>query len=157
MVSDTANNAGLIPFCLAMPPKYGHRRSLTSGLRIGTRSLVLKNAVDVQRVECVHQERNFLMNRAIIQQYICMLFRLLPLNIPISFRNSFSIVPLRDGIAFYRLPSPERLRGWATFVTSLRNAGYCLVYATRVIGCGNRNLVFRPKNDAIRSFQREKS
>jgi hypothetical protein len=35
-------HAGLTPFCFAIPPKYGQRRSLTSGPSIGSRSFVLK-------------------------------------------------------------------------------------------------------------------
>ena len=34
--------SGVIPFCLAIPPKSGQSRSLSSGFNIVARSLVLK-------------------------------------------------------------------------------------------------------------------
>jgi hypothetical protein len=42
LVCNPALHLGVIPFCLAIPPKSGQSRSLSSGFNIVARSLVLK-------------------------------------------------------------------------------------------------------------------
>jgi hypothetical protein len=101
---------GMIPCCLAMPPKNGQRRSLISGLRIATLSFVVKmqwifneQKVLAKQTFCTTKfTRNNLL-------YLCF-FILLPFNRPSGTDRLFLGLTGAKAPAYHHRVPPGRLR-----------------------------------------------
>jgi hypothetical protein len=102
---------GMIPFCLAIPPKNGQRRSLISGLRIATLSFVVKMQW-IFREQNVLAMQGFCITEGAILQHIRFMFLSIWRfsNVPLGRVAFFLIDTGAKAPAYYHRVPPGRAR-----------------------------------------------